>query len=256
LRTLLRLSAPNLAAAAARVTFLTADALFVSWLGSDALAAVSIVFPLLLMVQTSSASGLGAGVSSSIGRALGSGEPETARRLAGTAVALALTAASATPAILLLFGPVVYRTMGANGPTLDLAVRYGAMIFIGIGFVWLMNILANITRGAGNMLVPAFSIVIGETCHLALSPILILGWGPFPPLGIVGAAVGALSAYVLGAAIIGGYLCSHQALTRIEAARIRITAAETRKDSPLFTRICSRACVHAVRRRRRVAVAF
>ncbi len=225
---LLRLSAPNIAEAVARVTFLTTDAIFVSWLGNDALAAVSIVFPLLLMFQTSSASGLGAGVSSSIGRALGAGDSDTARTLAGTAVALSLIVSSAASAILLLWGPALYRTMGANGPTLDLAGRYGAVIFSGVGLVWLMNILANIARGAGNMFVPALGIVVGEACHLVLSPTLILGWGPFPRLGVVGAALGALSAYLLGAATIGGYLCSRRALTRLEAARIRIAVAEAR----------------------------
>jgi putative MATE family efflux protein len=227
LSALLRLSAPNLAEALARVTFLTADAVFVSWLGSDALAAVSIVFPLLLMFQSSTASGFGAGVSASIGRALGAGAHERARALAGTAVALALTAAITTTAFFVLLGPTLYHGMGARGRTLDLAVRYGAVIFGGIGCVWLMNTLANIAQGAGNMLVPASGICLGEACHLLLSPALILGWGPVPPLGMVGAAVGVLSAYMIGAVVIGSYLCSRQALARIEMRRIRITAAET-----------------------------
>ena len=225
---LLRLSMPNVAEAVARVTFLTADALFVSWIGSDALAAVSIVFPLLLMFQTATASGLGTGVSASIGSALGAADPDTARRLAGTAVALALISSAAVTATFLVFGPALYLAMGATGRTLELAVNYGAVIFGGIGFVWLMNILANVARGSGNMRVPAFSIVGGEVMHLALSPMLILGWGPFPRRGIQGAAVGVLSAYALGAATIGGYLCSRQALARIQLVRVRITAAETR----------------------------
>jgi len=212
----------------ARVAFLTMDAIFVSWLGSNALAAASIVFPLLLLIQTASASGVGAGVAASIGRALGAGDPESAGRLAGTAVALALIASAATATTLLLFGPTLYRMMGATGSTRDLTVDYGAVVFGGIGFVWLMNILANISRGSGNMRVPAFSIVAGEMCHLLLSPTLILGWGGFPQLGIVGAAVGALSAYALGAVITACYLCSRRALVRIEVARIRIATAETR----------------------------
>ena len=71
---LLSLAAPNIGEAAARITFLTADALFVSWLGSDALAGVAVVFPLFLILQTATASGIGSGVSSAIGRALGAGE--------------------------------------------------------------------------------------------------------------------------------------------------------------------------------------
>lgn len=59
---LLSLAAPNIGEAAARITFLTADALFVSWLGSDALAGVAVVFPLSLILQTATASGIGSGV--------------------------------------------------------------------------------------------------------------------------------------------------------------------------------------------------
>ena len=59
---LLSLAAPNIGEAAARITFLTADALFVSWLGSDALAGVAVVFPLFLILQTATASGIGSGV--------------------------------------------------------------------------------------------------------------------------------------------------------------------------------------------------
>src|SRR5258707_15256976 len=82
---LLSLAAPNIGEAAARITFLTADALFVSWLGRDALAGVAVGFPLFLILQTPTASGIGAGGSSAIGPALGAGGPARAVSLAGVA---------------------------------------------------------------------------------------------------------------------------------------------------------------------------
>ena len=80
---LLTLAAPNIGEAVARITFLTADAIFVSWLGSDALAGVAVVFPLFLVLQTATASGVGSGVSSAIGRALGAGDHARAQSLGG-----------------------------------------------------------------------------------------------------------------------------------------------------------------------------
>ena len=227
LPTLLRLAAPNIGEAVARITFLTADALFVSWLGSDALAAVSVVFPLLMLLQTATAAGFGAGVSSSIGRALGAGDLPRARSLAGTSIALALVgwALIATP--LLLGGPALYAAMGLKGAALDMAILYGALVFGGSIFVWLMNIMANVSRGAGTMVVPASAIMIGEAFHVALSPALIMGWGPFPTLGIAGAAIAVLSAYVVGTAVLAAYLCSRHALVRLEPALIRLKRAET-----------------------------
>jgi len=223
---LLSLAAPNIGEAAARITFLTADALFVSWLGSDALAGVAVVFPLFLILQTATASGIGSGVSSAIGRALGAGDHAQAASLAGVAVAIALIGAALTTALLLIGGPVLYAAMGLGGRPLDMAILYGAVMFGGSAFVWLMNLLANVSRGAGNMMVPAFAIAIGEAFHLALSPALILGWGPFPALGIVGAALAALLAYAVGAAVLIAHLLSRQALVRLRLAAIRLRRDE------------------------------
>ena len=225
---LLSLAAPNIGEAAARITFLTADALFVSWLGSDALAGVAVVFPLFLILQTATGSGFGSGVSSAIGRALGAGDHERAVSLAGVAVAIALIGGAITTTLMLSAGPSLYAAMGLVGRPLDLAVLYGAMMFGGAGLVWLMNLLANVSRGAGNMMVPAFAIAIGEAFHLALSPALILGWGPFPALGIVGAAVAAIAAYGIGALVLVVHLASRQALVRLSLAAIRLKRDEAR----------------------------
>ncbi|HEX9525506.1 MAG TPA: MATE family efflux transporter [Reyranella sp.] len=223
---LMSLAAPNIGEAAARITFLTADALFVSWLGSDALAGVAVVFPLFLILQTATASGIGSGVSSAIGRALGAGDHARATSLAGVAVAIALIGAALTTALLLLGGPTLYAAMGLAGRPLEMAILYGGVMFGGAGFVWLMNLLANVSRGAGNMMVPAFAIAIGEAFHLALSPALILGWGPFPALGIVGAALAALAAYAVGATVLILHLVSRQAQVRSQFRAIRFRRDE------------------------------
>jgi putative MATE family efflux protein len=223
---LLSLAAPNIGEAAARITFLTADALFVSWLGSDALAGVAVVFPLFLILQTATASGIGSGVSSAVGRALGAGEHVRATSLAGVAVTIALIGGVLTTAPLLIAGPGLYAAMGLTGRPLEMAVLYGGVMFGGAGLVWLMNLLANVSRGAGNMMVPAFAIAIGEAFHLALSPALILGWGPFPALGIVGAALAALAAYTVGTTVLAIHLVSRQALVRLRIRTIRFRREE------------------------------
>ena len=223
---LLSLAAPNIGEAAARITFLTADALFVSWLGSDALAGVAVVFPLFLILQTATASGIGSGVSSAIGRALGAGDHARATSLAGVAVTIAMIGAALTTALLLVEGPSLYAAMGLTGRPLEMATLYGGVMFGGAGFVWLMNLLANVSRGAGNMMVPAFAIAIGEAFHLALSPALIVGWGPFPAMGIMGAALAALAAYAVGAAALVVHLVSRQALVRLQFRTIRFRRDE------------------------------
>lgn len=223
---LFKLAAPNIGEAAARITFLTADAIFVSWLGSDALAGVAVVFPLFLVLQTATASGIGSGVSSAIGRALGAGDHDRAQSIAGVGAAIALVGAAIVTALLLADGPMLYAAMGLTGRALEMAILYGAVMFGGSVFVWSMNILANVSRGAGNMMVPAFAIAIGEAFHLALSPALIMGWGPFPELGIVGAALAALAAYAVGTIVLLLHLTSRQALVRVRLACVRLRRDE------------------------------
>lgn len=218
LSTLLRLAAPNMGEAAARVAFIACDALFVSWLGTDALAAIAIVFPLFLVTQMISAGGIGAGVAAAIARALGAGETDLARSIAGQALMLALVCGLVIAAGMLTLGAPLFGVMGAQGDVLRQALIYSGLVFGGGIAVWLMNLGANILRGTGNMAVPAGAIVVGEMAHLVVSPALILGLGPLPALGIAGAGIGVLASYGIGSAIILGYLLSGRALVRPRAA--------------------------------------
>ena len=214
LPTLLRLAAPNMGEAAARVAFIACDAWFVSWLGTEALAAIAIVFPLFLITQMISAGGLGAGVAAAVARAVGGGRTDDARRMAGQGLLLALICAAAIAGGMIGFGAPLFRLMGAEGAVLQQALVYSGLVFGGGFAVWLMNVSANILRGTGNMAVPAGAIVVGEVAHLLLSPALILGWGPFPELGIAGAGIGVLAAYGIGSVILIGYLLAGRALLR------------------------------------------
>ncbi len=212
---LLRLAAPNFGEAAARIAFISFDAVFIGWLGTEVLAGASLVFPIFLIMQLMSASGLGAGTASAIGRAIGAGRREDANLLAGHGFMLALAAGLIFGGGMLLAGPTPYLAMGATGESLDAAVTYSTILFAGVTLVWLMNTLANALRGAGNMLVPATAIIIGELAHLLLSPVLILGLGPFPALGIVGAAIGILASYLLGSLILIAYMVSGRSDIRL-----------------------------------------
>ena len=101
-----------------------------SWLGSDALAGVAVVFPLFLVLQTATASGVGSGVSSAIGRALGAGDHARAHRWPASARDCA-AGAVITSALLLAFGPALYAAMGLKSHALEMAIAYGSVLFGG-----------------------------------------------------------------------------------------------------------------------------
>src|SRR4051812_7791713 len=93
--TLLRLSAPNVLNLLAIAGMITFDGLFFGRLGADALAAVSLAFPFVMLIQHTAASGMGGGVSSAIARALGAGKRDLADALVFHTIVLALGLAAA-----------------------------------------------------------------------------------------------------------------------------------------------------------------
>lgn len=214
LPTLLRLSAPNVLNLMAIVGMITFDAIFISRLGAEALAGVSLVFPWVMFVQHAANSGMGGAVSSAIARALGAGERDRANTLASHALALTIVMAAVTSAIMLLCGPLLYQLMGGQGAVLASALAYSNVVFAGAISVWALNILANVVRGTGNMGLPAFVILGSVLAHILLSSALIFGVGPMPALGPAGAGWGLIISFGAGSVVLLVYLRSTTALVK------------------------------------------
>jgi putative MATE family efflux protein len=219
--TLLRLAAPNVVVMLIQAAVNAGEAYFLGWLGPEALAGVSPAFPLIMLMQTMSAGGMGGGVASAIARALGAGRRDAADALVVHALAIALVMAAIFTTGLLWGGPRLYRGMGGVDGTLA-ALAYSDVVFAGALVVWLFNTLASIVRGTGNMLLPAGVAVGGAVLTLALSPALIFGWGPWPPLGIGGAGMAVVAYYGLGSVVLLGYLLSGRSLVRLSFSGVRL----------------------------------
>jgi putative MATE family efflux protein len=186
---LLRLSAPGLLLVAFQTMVSVGDTYFIGRLGTAPLAGLALVFPLLMLLQMTSAGAMGGGVSSAIARALGGSNAAMARRLVVHALVIAALMAAAFTVLILLFGASIYRLLGGSGETLEHALAYSNIVFAGAITVWLANTLSSVLRGTGNMLVPALSLIAAALVHLPLSGALVLGLGPLPRLGIAGAGV-------------------------------------------------------------------
>lgn len=213
--TLLGLAAPNVLVMVLQAVVGTMDAVFVGWLGTDALAGISLVYPLLMLMMTMSAGGMGGGVASAVARALGAGRRGEAQALAAHAVLIALAMAALFTTGLLLGGPAVYRAMGGRGPALEAALRYSQVIFGGAVVFWLVNTLASIVRGTGTMIFPAAVTAASAVVYLGLAPALVMGWGPFPRLGVAGTATANLMSFGLSTLVLAGYLRSPWSTVRL-----------------------------------------
>ena len=211
LPTLLKLAIPNILVVMVQALSSTADALFVSRLGSEALAGVSLVLPVWMLMVTMSAGGFGGGVSSAVARALGGGRRADANALVSHALWMTLGLGAIFTAVPLLAGPSIYGAMGGAGPVLALSLSYSNVVFAGAILIWLVNTLGSVLRGSGEMTVTAGVIVAGEILHLILAPLLIFGIGPFPALGIAGAASSLVVSYAVRAAVLAGYIVAGRA---------------------------------------------
>jgi putative MATE family efflux protein len=221
----LRLAAPGVLVMMLQAAVSTLDAVFVGWLGSDALAGVSLVFPLVMLMQTMSAGGMGGGVASAVARALGGGRRADASALAAHALVIALVMAAVFTGALLVLGEHLYRAMGGSGPSLHAAVTYSNVIFGGALAYWLLNTLSSVVRGTGNMALPAAVMIVSAGIYMGLSPALILGWGPLPRLGIAGAAAASVASFGLGAIALLAFLLSGRGLVTLRLGRMRLRRA-------------------------------
>jgi putative MATE family efflux protein len=184
-----RMAAPNIFLAFMQGLVSFADTWFVGRTGTPALAGIALVFPLIMLMQMMSGGAMGGAVSSSISRALGGGNARKAELLAIHAVVIALVFGLIFTLVMIAGGPGLYSLLGGRGEVLFQAVAYSQVIFGGAILVWICNILASVLRGTGNMFVPSVILSGTASAHIVLCGSLVLGWGPFPRMGIVGAGI-------------------------------------------------------------------
>lgn len=198
LPTLLKLALPTMTVLVAQTAVNIAEAYYVGFLGTDALAGAALVFPIFMLMTMMSNGGLGSGVASSVARAVGAGRQRDASALLFHAIVLAVIVGGLFTLAAELAGPLLYRALGGRGEALDAALRYSNLLFAGAVPVWVVNLQAAALRGAGNVKVPALVTLVGAIVMIPLSPLLIFGFGPIPRLGIGGAGL-AFGLYYCGA---------------------------------------------------------
>ena len=198
LPTLIRLALPTVVVLVAQTAVSIAEAYYVGFLGTDALAGVALVFPVFMLMAMMSNGGLGSGVSSAIARAVGAARKDDAEALLFHAVVLAVVVGALFSIAVIWGGPRLYGALGGRGGALQAALTYSNYLFAGSIPVWIVNFQAAALRGSGNVRVPAMVTLVGALVLIPLSPVLIFGFGPAPRLGIAGAGT-AFALYYCGA---------------------------------------------------------
>lgn len=185
---LFRLTLPMVLGIFSIIGFNLADTYFVGQLGSDELAAISFTFPVVLFFGSISM-GLSAGASSVIARAIGERDPQKVRRYTTDSLVLSLVIVAFSIIIGFLTIDPLFRLLGAEGKVLGLVKDYMSIWYGGMIFLVVPMVGNGAIRAKGITSIPATIMTVAALANFILDPLLIFGLGPFPALGLKGAAL-------------------------------------------------------------------
>ena len=216
-RVLLNMSLPNLIGILTIIGFSLVDTFFISQLGTEALAAISFTFPVTLIVS-SIAVGIGAGVSTNLGRLIGAGNAPTAKVFLHDALLLTFVLISALAILGGVFIEPLFSLLGANQDSLGLIKQYMFFWYLGAPILVLLMVGNQGLRSTGDTRSPAMIMALAAMINVILDPLLIFGLGPFPRLEIQGAAMATVISWIVALSLSGYLLIVKRKL--VEFARI------------------------------------
>jgi putative MATE family efflux protein len=187
-RAILLLAVPMVLEMAMESLFGVVDGFFVSRLGQDAVATVGFTESLLALVF-GTAIGLSLSTTAMVARRTGEKDAEGAAVAAVQSIALGIGVSLVVGAIGLYFAPSLLGLMGASRSIIATGSRYTALMIGSSGVIFLLFLINAIFRGAGDPALAMRALWVANAINIVLDPCLINGWGPFPRLGVLGAAV-------------------------------------------------------------------
>ncbi len=189
---LLRLAGPTTGLMVAQIFVAVVDVYFIGLLGTDALAAIALVFPFQMLMQNIAYGGMGGGVASAMARALGAGRLADARALVVHAMVLGAALALLFTAFAWTVAPRLYALMGGVDQALRDAVAYSHVWFAGALLLWTSAFAGALLRGGGDAATPGLYGVAMSIVYVPMAGVLSLGIGAWSGLGLVGLAIASL----------------------------------------------------------------
>ena len=168
--------------------FAVADIFWVSHLGKEAAATVGLTESLMTLIYAV-AIGLSIGSTAMVARRIGERNPEGASRAAVQAILLALIMATVIGLAAAPFAPKLLGFMGASPAVIDQGATFTRIMLAGNATVMLLFMINAVFRGAGDAAIAMRVLWLANSINIILGPLLIFGVGPFPKLGVAGAAI-------------------------------------------------------------------
>ena len=183
-----QMTVPMIFGLVAILMFNLVDTFFISLLGTQALAAISYTFPVTFAVNCITM-GIGIGLSTNIGRLLGQGEAQDAARFSTHGLILAVALVATTCVIGISTIEPLFLLLGAERELIPLIHQYMQIWYLTIPLLVIPMAGNSAIRATGDTKTPAKIMMLAGLINGVLDPLLIFGIGPFPELGIQGAAI-------------------------------------------------------------------
>ncbi len=199
---LLKIAPPVMLALLIQSLYNIVDSFFVGRYSEQGLTALSIVYPIQLII-TALAVGTGVGVNTLMAKYYAMKNSKKANRAAGSGFVISIVLWLLFAAATVLFLKSYLKT-SANDPTaLDYAYTYGMIVCVGSIGLFTEGIFSKVHQAEGNMVLPTAAQICGAVFNCVFDPLLIFGFGPFPKMGIAGAAIATVGGQILAAIITG-----------------------------------------------------
>jgi putative MATE family efflux protein len=187
-RAILLLAVPMVLEMMMESVFAIVDVFWVAKLGASAVATVALTESIMAIVYTL-AFGLAIGTTATVARRIGEKNPDAAARAAVQAITLGLIISITLGALGAYFSPQLLKVMGASEDVLEHGVGFARVMVGGSASVFMLFVINAVFRGAGDAAVAMRTLWIANAINIVLGPLFIFGIGPFPELGVTGAAV-------------------------------------------------------------------
>ena len=199
-RAIALLAIPMVLEMLAQSLFGIVDVFFVGQLGSAAVAAVGIIDSLMVIIFTIGM-GLAMAATAMVARRIGEQDPESASDTAYQVLVLGFLCSIPLAIVGVIFAPDMMRLMGAESDVVEAGAAYASIIFAFNFLILFLFIINAIFRGAGDAFMAMIVLWVANLINIVLDPLLIFGWGPFPELGIEGAAIATCIGRGIGVAL-------------------------------------------------------
>ncbi|PUU87111.1 MATE family efflux transporter [Halanaerobium congolense] len=201
LKLLFKLSVPAIAGMLIQAMYNIVDSIYVGRLSTEALSALSISFPVQMFLIAVGV-GTGVGTSSLISRLLGQGDNCRANNVAEHVFFIAIIYGILGGLLGIFYSENIVRLFTDDPVLIDLGYQYINIILTGSIAIFIPATFNYILRGEGNTFVPMLTMIIGAVLNMIIDPFLIFGLGPFPQLGVAGAAYATVFSRFIGGVFI------------------------------------------------------